>query len=48
MKLPQIFREAAVVQADGACKFTWKTIKNCRLNWRQNEYLLKIFNQISH
>ena len=28
MKLHQIYREVAVIQADGACKFTWKTIKN--------------------
>ena len=41
MKLPQIYRAFAVIPADGACKITWKTIKNWRLNWRQNEYLFK-------
>ena len=28
MKLRQIYRAIAVIQADGACKFTWKTVKN--------------------
>ena len=27
---------------------TWKTVENWRLDWRRNEWLLKIFNQISH
>ena len=36
-KLCQIYREVAVIPADGACKTTWKTIENWRLNWRLNE-----------
>ena len=36
MKLRQIYRAVAVIQADGACKITWKTVKNSRLNWRLN------------
>ena len=31
------YREVAVIPADGACKTTWKTVKNWRLNWRLNE-----------
>ena len=27
----------AVIPADGACKTTWKTVENWRLNWRLNE-----------
>ena len=41
MKLRQIYRAVAVIPADGACKITWKTVKNWRLNWRLNEKLLK-------
>ena len=41
MKLHQIYRAVAVIPADGACKITWKTVKNWRLNWRLNEKLLK-------
>ena len=37
IKLRQIYREVAVIPADGACKTTWKTVKNWRLNWRLNE-----------
>ena len=48
MKRRQIHRAVAVVLADGACKITWKTVENWRLNWRLNEKLLKILNQISH
>ena len=32
-----IYREVAVVPADGACKNTWETVENWRLNWRLNE-----------
>ena len=28
MKLRQIYRAVAVIPADGACKITWKTVKN--------------------
>ena len=45
MKLRQIYRAVAVIPADGACKITWKTVKNWRLNWRLNhnfkKYLIK-------
>ena len=41
-------REVAVIPADGACKITWETVENWRLNSRRNECLLQIFNQISH
>ena len=37
MKLRQIYRAVDVIPADGACKITWKTVKN----WRLNEKLLK-------
>ena len=37
IKLRQIYREVAVIPADGACKTTWKTVKNWRLNWSLNE-----------
>ena len=37
IKLRQIYREVAVIPADGACKTTWKTVKNWCLNWRLNE-----------
>ena len=47
-QLRQIYSEVAVIHADGACKITWKTVENWRVNWRRNEWLLKIFNQISH
>ena len=33
--------EVAVIPGDGACKITWKTVENWRLNWRLNEYLWK-------
>ena len=33
----QIYREVAVIPADGACKIAWKTIENWRLNSRRNE-----------
>ena len=29
-------------------QITCKTVENCRLHWRRNEWLLKIFNKISH
>ena len=29
--------EVAVITANVACKTTWKTVKNWRLNWRLNE-----------
>ena len=41
MKLHQIYKAIAVIPANGACKFTWKTVKNWRLNWRLNEKHLK-------
>ena len=37
IKLRQIYREVAVIPADGACKTTWETVENWRLNWRLNE-----------
>ena len=37
IKLRQIYRQVAVISADGACKITWKTVENWRLNWRLNE-----------
>ena len=37
IKLRQISRAVAVIPADGACKFTWKTVENWRLNSRRNE-----------
>ena len=37
IKLRQIYREVAVITADVACKTTWKTVENWRLNWRLNE-----------
>ena len=37
IKLRQIYRAVAVIPADGACKITWKTVENWRLNWRLNE-----------
>ena len=33
----QIYREVAVITANVACKTTWKTDENWRLNWRLNE-----------
>ena len=45
---PPNLQAVTVIPADGACKITWKTVKNWRLNWRLNEKLLKILNQISH
>ena len=30
-------QEVAIIKADVACKTTWKTVKNWRLNWRLNE-----------
>ena len=36
-----------VITANVACKTTWKTVENWRLNWRLNEYLLIILNQFS-
>ena len=47
-QIRQIYRAVAVMPADGACKITWKTVENWRLNWRLNEKLLIIVNQISH
>ena len=41
IKLCQTYRELAVKPVDGACKITWKTVENWRLNWRLNEKLLK-------
>ena len=41
MKLRQIYRAVAVIPADGACKITWKTVKNWRLNRRLNEKTFK-------
>ena len=41
MKLRQIYRAVAVIPADGACKITWKKVKNWRLNWRLNDNFLK-------
>ena len=41
MKLRQIYRAVAVIPADGACKITWKTVKNWRLNWRLNDNFKK-------
>ena len=38
MTLRQIYRAVAVIPADGACKITWKTVKNWRLNWRLNDF----------
>ena len=37
IKLRQINSEVAVIPGDGACKITWKTFENWRLNWRLNE-----------
>ena len=37
IKLRQIYREDAVITADGACKTTSKTVENWNLNWRLNE-----------
>ena len=37
-----------VILADGVCKTTWETVENWRLNWRLNEQLLILLNQISH
>ena len=45
---PPNLQAVTVIPADGACKITWKTVKNWRLNWRLNEKHLKILNQISH
>ena len=45
---PPNLQAVTVIPADGACKITWKTVKNWRLNWRLNEKLLKILIQISH
>ena len=36
-QLRQIYRAVAVIPADGACKITWKTVENWRLNWSLNE-----------
>ena len=36
------------LQADGACKFTWKTIKNWRLTLTPKWLTFEIVNQISH
>ena len=36
-KLRQIYREVAVITANVACKTTWKTVENWRLNWRLSE-----------
>ena len=33
----QIYWAVAVILADGACKITWKTVENWRLNLRLNE-----------
>ena len=33
--LPNL-RAVAVITADDACKITWKTVENWRLNWRLN------------
>ena len=41
MALRQIYRAFAVIPADGACKITWKTVKNWRLNWRLNDFFFK-------
>ena len=30
-------RVVAIIPFDGACKITWKTVENWRLNWRLNE-----------
>ena len=43
-QIRQIYRAVAVMPADGACKITWKTVENWRLNWRLNEKLLIILN----
>ena len=37
IKLRQIYREVAVIPADGVSKITWKTVEKWRLNWRLNE-----------
>ena len=37
MKLRQIYRADDVLPADRACKITWETVKNWRLNWRLND-----------
>ena len=37
IKLRQIYREVAVITANVACKTTWKTVENWRLNLRLNE-----------
>ena len=37
IKLRQIYREVTVITANVACKTTWKTVENWRLNWRLNE-----------
>ena len=36
-QIRQIYRAVAVIPADGACKTTWETVENWRLNWRLNE-----------
>ena len=41
IQLRQIYRAIAVIPADGACKITWKTVENWRLNWRLNEITFK-------
>ena len=37
LKLYRIFRAVAIIPFDGACKITWKTVENWRLNWRLSE-----------
>ena len=34
---PNLQGEVAVITANVACKTTWKTVENRRLNWRLNE-----------
>ena len=36
-KLYRIHRAVAIIPFDGACKTTWKTVENWRLNWRLNK-----------
>ena len=37
LKLYRIHRAVAIIPFDGACKTTWKTVENWRLNWRLNK-----------
>ena len=37
LKLYRIYRTVGIIPSDGACKITWKTVENWRLNWRLNE-----------